>query len=115
MGFQNRKRFNSLLELLPYYPYNIAAAVCGEDNYKIWISSRICAAEEGDRALKHACPCLCPLTDYYRQQFAEHYREVVLRYYILNCIKYLKKCRSIGKSRVLWHSSWYSAVTEWNK
>ncbi len=71
--------FNSLLELLPYYPYIITAAVCNEDTYKIWISSRSYVEEEEDKALKlgwkHS------LTDHYRQQLAEHYQEVVLRYY----------------------------------
>ena len=73
--------FNSLLELLPYYPYIITAAVCNEDTYKVWISSRSYVEEEEDKALKlgwkHS------LTNHYRQQLAEHYQEVVLRYYNL--------------------------------
>lgn len=71
--------FNSLLELLPYYPYIVKAAACNGDAHKVWISSRSYVDEEEDRALKHGWEH--SMTDHYRQQLAEHYQEVVLRYY----------------------------------
>ena len=71
--------FNSLLDLLPYYPYIITTAVCDGDTHKVWISARSYVDEEEDRALKHGWKR--SLTDYYRQQLAKHYQEVVLRYY----------------------------------
>ena len=71
--------FNSLLELLPYYPYIVKAAACNGDTHKVWISSRSYVDEEEDQALKHGWKH--SMIDHYRQQLAEHYQEVVLRYY----------------------------------
>lgn len=71
--------FNSLLDLLPYYPYIVKAAACNGDVHKVWISSRSYVDEEEDRALKHGWKH--SLIDHYRQQLAEHYQEIVLRYY----------------------------------
>jgi len=71
--------FKSLLDLLPYYPYTVSAAVCNGDTQKVWISDRSYVDEEEDQALKHGW--LRSTTDYYRQQLAEHYRKVVLKYY----------------------------------
>lgn len=71
--------FKSLLDLIPYYPYIVSASVCNGDTQKVWISSRSFVDEEEDQALKHGR--MRSITDYYRQELADHYRDVVLRYY----------------------------------
>lgn len=71
--------FKTLLDLLPYYPYIVSAGVYNGDKYTVYISDRSFVEEEEDMALRHGWKR--SLTDYYRQELAEHYQEVVLRYY----------------------------------
>lgn len=71
--------FNTLLDLLPYYPYIVSSCCSSDGKQTVFISNISSVDEEENSALQ--CGWKRTLTDYYRQQLAEHYQEVVLRYY----------------------------------
>ena len=71
--------FNTLLDIIPYYPYIVCVACCNEGKETIFISDRSYVDEEEESALEHGWEH--SMTNYYRKELQDHYREVVLRYF----------------------------------
>lgn len=68
-------KFNTLLDLIPYYPY-IVSASCGGT---VYISEQSYVDEERDDHLEHGW--YSDFWQYYKKELQEHYKEVVLEYY----------------------------------
>lgn len=71
--------FDTLLELLPYYPYLTSAVVSGGDKTTVYISDRSFVEQEFDDLVKHGL--VGNSRNYYNQELAKHYAEVALEYY----------------------------------
>jgi hypothetical protein len=72
--------FETLLDLIPYYPYTVSAAACNNEGSYIVISEKPYPIEQRDESLSKGGK----LFDYwqsYAKKLQEHYREVVLKYY----------------------------------
>jgi hypothetical protein len=72
--------FDTLLDLLPYYPYIVAASCFDQDHEKVFISSRSFVEEEEEDFIQFSGES-GSMADYYRKALADHYREIVLEYY----------------------------------
>jgi len=71
--------FDTLLDIIPYYPYIVSAACCNDGKESVFISSKSFVDEERDRHLEYG-----NYSDYwqsYKKDLQEHYKEVVLRYF----------------------------------
>lgn len=71
--------FNTLLELIQYYPYLVTAAICDKDHQKIYISKQSFVDEERESHYEHGF--FSNTWIHYKEKLAEHYQEVVLRYF----------------------------------
>lgn len=67
--------FNTLLDLIPYYPY-IVSMSCGST---VYISQESFVDEEIDDHLENGF--YSDLWEHYKKELQDHYREVVLRYF----------------------------------
>lgn len=71
--------FDTLLDIIPYYPYIVSFCCSSDGKETVYISDRSFVEEEEESALEHGWER--SLTDYYRKELQNHYREVVLRYF----------------------------------
>lgn len=71
--------FNTLLDLIPYYPYIVSIAVSSGDKEKVYISNESFVESEYNEHLQHGWES--NLNAYYREKLQNHYRDVVLRYF----------------------------------
>lgn len=71
--------FNTLLDLIPYYPYIVSIAVSSGDKEKVYISNESFVESEYNEHLQHGWES--NLTAYYRKELQNHYQDVVLRYF----------------------------------
>ena len=72
-------KFDTLLDLLEYYPYLTSTVFSTEDQMKVFIHSRSFVDEEFDNAVESGY--ILNTRAYYKKKLAEHYAEVALRYY----------------------------------
>ena len=72
-------KFDTLLDLLEYYPYLTSAVTSSEDKMTVYIHDRSFVEEEFDQLVKTGY--VSNLRNYYKQKLAEHYAEVALKYY----------------------------------
>ena len=66
--------FDTILDLVPYFPYIIASAACDAGTETIFISEKPYPTETDIRLIKSG---LEPFGNYYRQALQEHYIDVV--------------------------------------
>jgi len=71
--------FDTLLDLIPYYPYIVTMSCSNNGKQTVFISSQSFVDEEVDDHLKHGY--YSEFWQYYKKQLQEHYQEIVLRYY----------------------------------
>jgi hypothetical protein len=71
--------FDTLLELLPYYPYLTSAVVSDGDKTTVYISDQSFVEQEFNSLVKHGL--VSNSRNHYNQELAKHYAEVALRYY----------------------------------
>ena len=67
--------FNTLLDLIPYYPYIVAMACHGI----VYISQQSFVDEEVDGHLEHGW--YSEFWEHYKKELQDHYREIVLTYF----------------------------------
>lgn len=72
-------KFDTLLDLLEYYPYLTAAVFSAEDQMKVFIHSRSFVDEEFDSAAESGF--ILNSRAHYKKRLVEHYAEVTLKYY----------------------------------
>lgn len=72
-------KFDTLLDLLEYYPYLTSAVFSTENQMKVFIHSRSFVDEEFDSAIEHGY--FLNSHSYYKKKLTEHYAEVALKYY----------------------------------
>ena len=70
--------FNTLLDLLPYYPYTISISYCDKGEEVIYISNQSFVIKERNELLGNGYESMW---EYYNKQLQDHYREIVLKYY----------------------------------
>lgn len=73
-------KFDTLLDLLPYYPYIVSSSASTEDSLYIVISSKPYPLERRDTSLKTGGRLSDDL-EYCTKKLQDHYQEVVLKYY----------------------------------
>ena len=71
--------FDTLLDLIPYYPYLVSMACSNDGKQTVYISSQSFVDEEVDDRLEHGW--YSDLWQHYKKRLQEHYQEIVLRYY----------------------------------
>ena len=71
--------FDTLLDLIPYYPYIVCMAACDKDSETVFISSEPFPIEERDDHYKYGYDS--KMWEYYNKKLQNHYREIVLRYF----------------------------------
>ena len=71
--------FDTLLDLIPYYPYLVSMACSNDGKQTIYISSQSFVDEEVDDHLEHGW--YSDFWQHYKKKLQEHYQEIVLRYY----------------------------------
>lgn len=71
--------FDTLLDLIPYYPYIVYMSACNDGKETVFISDQSFVDEEADDHLEHGY--YSDFWQYYKKQLQEHYQEIVLRYY----------------------------------
>ncbi len=72
-------KFDTLLDLLEYYPYLTSAVASTEDKLTVVISERSFVEAEFDSLLKSGY--VSNLRNFYKKELAKHYAEVALQYY----------------------------------
>lgn len=72
-------RFNTLLDLIPYYPYLVSMCSHSKEKEIIYISQQSFVDEELDDHLEYGM--YSDFWQYYKKKLQDHYREVVLEYY----------------------------------
>lgn len=72
-------KFDTLLDLIQYYPYLVSVSYCSEDKQIVYISDRSYVDEEFDELVKTGY--VSTMRDYYKKELTEHCREVSLKYY----------------------------------
>lgn len=71
--------FNTILDLIPYYPY-IVSCSCGKDGKSyVVVSNQSFVDEEVDDHLEHGW--YSDFWQHYKKELQDHYREVVLTYF----------------------------------
>ena len=71
--------FDTLLDLIPYYPYIVSCCSCNEGKETVFISSKSFVLDERDEHIEYG-----HFYDYwenYTKKLQNHYREIVLRYF----------------------------------
>lgn len=71
--------FNTLLDLIPYYPHLVSMCYHKDGKEIIYISDQSFVDEELDGHLEHGW--YSDFWQYYKKKLQDHYREVVLEYY----------------------------------
>ncbi len=71
--------FDTLLDLIPYYPYIVTIACSNNGKQIVYISNQSFVDEKIDDHLK--CGYYSESWQHYKKQLQEHYQEIVLRYY----------------------------------
>lgn len=71
--------FNTLLDIIKYYPYLVSACASSKDKMTVYIADESFVDEEYDGALQHGHETL---KVHYDRELAEHYLEVVRDYYL---------------------------------
>lgn len=71
--------FDTLLDLIPYYPYIVSMACSNDGKQTVYISSQSFVDEEVDDDLEHGW--YSDFWQHYKKKLQEHYQEIVLRYY----------------------------------
>jgi len=72
-------RFETLLDIIPYYPYIVSSMCSCDGKDTVFISDESWVDSERDSRLKHGW-----YSDYwqgYKKELQDHYRDVVLRYF----------------------------------
>lgn len=72
-------KFNTLLDIIPYYPYLVTTMYSSNDELKIFISKESFVDTEGRKFLQAGYEST--MCDYYRKELQKHYIDVVQRYY----------------------------------
>lgn len=72
--------FDTLLDIIKYYPYIVSACCSDEDKMTVYISNESFVDEEYEEHLKHGWDS--GMRDHYNKELAEHYLEVVKEYYL---------------------------------
>jgi len=84
--------FDTILDLIPYYPYVIAMSYSSEDSEYVVISKKNFVLQERDEMYDHGYDS--KMWEGYNKKLQDHYREVVLRYYnpedreIVDCVDF---------------------------
>ena len=73
-------RFNTLLDLLPYYPYVVSMSAMNPDKWTVFVSDKPEPISTRDMSFKSG-GTNWHSWKYYADKLQEHYREVVLNYY----------------------------------
>ena len=71
--------FDTLLDLIPYYPYLVSMCYHSDGKEIVYISSQSFVDEELDDHLEHGW--YSGYWEHYKKDLQDHYREVVLEYY----------------------------------
>ena len=71
--------FDTLLDLIPYYPYTVSMSCSNDGKQTVYISSQSFVDEEVDDDLEHGW--YSDFWQHYKKKLQEHYQEIVLRYY----------------------------------
>lgn len=71
--------FNTLLDLIQYYPYIVISSVHVDGKQKVYISKQ--SAVDTERESHYECGLFSDMWVHYKEKLAEHYQEVVLRYF----------------------------------
>ena len=71
--------FDTLLDLIPYYPYIVSMSCSKDGKQTVYISSQSFVDEEVDDDLEHGW--YSDFWQHYKKKLQEHYQEIVLRYY----------------------------------
>jgi len=71
--------FNTLLDLIPYYPYIVCMSAYNDGKETVFISGQSFVDEELEEHLKNGY--YSEFWQYYKKKLQEHYQEIVLRYY----------------------------------
>lgn len=71
--------FDTLLDLIPYYPYIVSMSCSNDGKQTVYISGQSFVDEEVDDDLEHGW--YSDFWQHYKKKLQEHYQEIVLRYY----------------------------------
>lgn len=71
--------FNTLLDLIQYYPYIVTSSVHVDGKQKVYISKQ--SMVDAERESYYECGLFSDMWVHYKEKLAEHYQEVVLRYF----------------------------------
>ena len=71
--------FDTLLDLIPYYPYIVSMCSHSSEKEVIYISDQSFVDEERDDHLK--CGWYSDFWQYYKKELQDHYRDIVLEYF----------------------------------
>lgn len=71
--------FDTLLDLIPYYPYIVSMSCSNDGKQTVYISGQSFVDEEVDDNLEHGW--YSDFWQHYKKKLQEHYQEIVLRYY----------------------------------
>lgn len=77
--FTDTIEFNTLLDLIPYYPYIVCMSNCFNGKETVVISENSYVDYEREEGLKHGYHS--DFWKFYKKHLQDHYREVVLRYF----------------------------------
>ena len=72
-------KFDTLLDLIPYYPYIVAMSFCTEGKQTVYLSERSYVDEELDDHLEYGW--YSDFWQYYKKKLQDHYKDVVLEHY----------------------------------
>ena len=84
--------FDTILDLIPYYPYTITMSCNNQDGEYVVISKKSFVLQERDEMYDHGYDS--KMWEGYNKKLQDHYREVVLRYYnpedreIVDCVDF---------------------------
>lgn len=73
-------KFETLLDLIPYYPYIVSACASDKNEMYVVISKKPWPVEERDNLLQRG-GWSYDVCEYYAKKLQDHYKEVVLKYY----------------------------------
>lgn len=71
--------FDTLIELIPYYPYLVSMCCCSDGKQTVYISDRSYAEAECDSMLQHGIDG-SRIAERSRKDLAEHLEDVILKY-----------------------------------
>jgi len=72
-------KFDTLLDLIPYYPYIVSMSCSNNGKQTVYIAQESFVDEERDGHLEHGY--YSDFWQYYKKQLQKHYQEVVLEYF----------------------------------